>query len=676
MASQAAPDQPGERTGQSRLTDVRDRSSAVGGARPTRGILRRHPSLPLALALVITGILTAWDAFDVLSRIDTPRYAADFYLYYLAAQLARAHGWSHLYDPSLFLPALHASSGRFMPYLNPPPMAALVLPLTFISYRLALVLWMGLMTTALLFAWQLAAPGRGLARFAHLTGVLGLFPVAFGIWLGQTTFLVVGAVALCWWLLKRGKEGWAGVALAVLAVKPQTAVLVPFALLLAGYRRAFLAWAGVTLVLVAGSLFSIGAGGLWYFRDSVMVVYGIPHLQMHTLLSVMGPGPIAPLASALAGALALLAAWRARGGAPEFPITVGLLGSLLVTPYLNVYDLTLGLLGAWLLLRTDPPRWHKVLLLLGYVPFEFAMLGAAPVVAFECVWLVSLLALSSRYGTGDRGRAHERAVFPPAPLAPGSRRPRRVVVLPAYRAAKTLRDVVARIPRDEVDHILLVDDASADHTAELALELGMDVILHPSNLGYGGNQKTCYANALLMGAEVVVMLHPDGQYDPSLVPDLCRAVEKGQGDVVLGSRWLGLDPAKSGMPGWKRLGNRFLTRMENWVLGLGLSEYHTGYRAYSRRFLETIPFAENSNDFVFDTQVLVQAARFGFRVAEIPAVGKYFQDASSVGLRTSVIYGLKTLLALGTYLARRVGVPCKWLTPRPSEAQRPGRLAA
>jgi glycosyltransferase involved in cell wall biosynthesis len=211
---------------------------------------------------------------------------------------------------------------------------------------------------------------------------------------------------------------------------------------------------------------------------------------------------------------------------------------------------------------------------------------------------------------------------------------------------------------------LLVDDASADRTAELAVELGIDVIKHPRNLGYGGNQKTCYANALLMGAEVVVMLHPDGQYDPGLVPALCRAVEEGRGDLVMGSRWLGLDPAAAGMPGWKRAGNRFLTWVENQVLGLDLSEYHTGYRAYSRRFLETVPFAENSNDFVFDTQVLIQASAFGFRVAEIPAVGRYFEDASSIGFRTSVVYGLKTLGALFAFLASGIGIPCRWLRAR------------
>jgi hypothetical protein len=146
--------------------------------------------------------------------------------------------------------------------------------------------------------------------------------------------------------------------------------------------------------------------------------------------------------------------------------------------------------------------------------------------------------------------------------------------------------------------------------------------------------------------------------------------------VALGSRWLGLDPAHAGMPRWKRAGNRLLTGAENWVLGLRLSEYHTGYRAYSRRFLETVPFPANSNDFVFDTQILLQAARFGFRVAEIPAVGRYFPDASSIGFGTSVRYGLQTLAALASYLADRGGIPCAWLTPRRPAPQRRGRLAA
>ncbi len=174
---------------------------------------------------------------------------------------------------------------------------------------------------------------------------------------------------------------------------------------------------------------------------------------------------------------------------------------------------------------------------------------------------------------------------------------------------------------------------------------------------------TCYLQALGMGADVVVMLHPDGQYDPAIIPNLCSVIEKGEADIVLGSRWLGLDPAKAGMPWWKRLGNRFLTGAENRVLGLRLSEYHTGYRAYSRRFLENIPFLENSDDFVFDTQVLIQAATFGFKIGEVPAIGRYHADASSVSFGTSTIYGLETLAALIRYVAHRAGFPCTWLTP-------------
>jgi glycosyltransferase involved in cell wall biosynthesis len=242
-------------------------------------------------------------------------------------------------------------------------------------------------------------------------------------------------------------------------------------------------------------------------------------------------------------------------------------------------------------------------------------------------------------------------------------RPRRVIVLPAYRAAKTLVEVVGDIPQGHADRILLVDDASADATVSVATALRLDVIKHQRNLGYGGNQKTCYRAALEMGADVVVMLHPDGQYDPAIIPNLCRVIEDGEADIVLGSRWLGLDPAKAGMPWWKRLGNRFLTSAENRVLGLRLSEYHTGYRAYSRRFLEAIPFLANSNDFVFDTQVLIQAATFGFRIGEVPAIGKYHEDASSISFRTSTVYGLKTLGALIRYVAHRAGFTSDWLTP-------------
>ncbi|TMD39565.1 MAG: glycosyltransferase [Chloroflexi bacterium] len=522
------------------------------------------------------------------------------------------------------------------------------------GYPVALTIWSAAMFGALLLAWRILAPGSRLDRFAHLMATLGLYFVQMLLRLGQVVSLVMAAIAGCWWLIRHNKPLLAGMVLGVMVLKPQTALLVPLTLLVAGYRRVFVGWALVAVPLTIASLLAIGVQGIRNFEYASYIVYYLPKL---TLVSVnwVFPGVPAVAIGVIALGLTLSTAWRARRRGPELPIAVGLVGSTLVTPYLNVYDLTGLILSAWLALRVGLQPWQKVLLVICYVPLVFANADSWPVptIAVRCAWLVALFALSAR----------PRQMWLPRldDLGP---RARRVVVLPAYRAEKTLRDVVAGIPRGEADRILLVDDASLDRTAEVALELGIDVIKHPRNLGYGGNQKTCYANALLMGAEVVVMLHPDGQYDPGLVPALCRAVEEGKGDVVLGSRWLGIDPAAAGMPSWKRMGNRFLTWTENRVLGLNLSEYHTGYRAYSRRFLETIPYAENSNDFVFDTQLLIQAASFGFRVAEIQAVGRYFEDASSIGFKTSVIYGLKTLVALATYLASEVALPSRWLRPR------------
>ena len=234
---------------------------------------------------------------------------------------------------------------------------------------------------------------------------------------------------------------------------------------------------------------------------------------------------------------------------------------------------------------------------------------------------------------------------------------RTVVVMPAYNAAKTLRTTLERIPPGVVDTIILVDDGSRDGTSELAASLDLVVITHPHNAGYGANQKTCYMEALRDGADVIVMLHPDGQYDPAILDDMVEVIRSGKADVVLGSRFLNPGGARAGgMPWWKRAANRFLTGYENRVLGLGLSEYHTGYRAYSRRFLSTVPFLRNANDFVFDTQILTQAASFGFTVAEVPVTTKYFDDASSVNFRVSLVYGLKTVWTVNRYVLHRLGL--------------------
>ncbi|MBI2265109.1 MAG: glycosyltransferase family 2 protein [Armatimonadetes bacterium] len=226
--------------------------------------------------------------------------------------------------------------------------------------------------------------------------------------------------------------------------------------------------------------------------------------------------------------------------------------------------------------------------------------------------------------------------------------------MPAYRAAKTLRETYLLVPNELVHSVILVDDGSPDETFALARELSIKAIRHPHNVGYGGNQKTCYMEALRDLADVVVMLHPDGQYDPQLIPELVRPVLEGEADLTLGSRFLIPGAAKEGgMPLYKRIANRILSGVENVTLGLHLSEYHTGYRAYSRKFLETVPFLRNSNDFVFDSQVIFQAVAFGLPVKEVPARSRYFKEASSVGFRTSVVYGISTLWWLTRYLLHR-----------------------
>ncbi len=227
---------------------------------------------------------------------------------------------------------------------------------------------------------------------------------------------------------------------------------------------------------------------------------------------------------------------------------------------------------------------------------------------------------------------------------------------PARQAAQTLEATFAEIPKDAVDEVLLVDDSSTDATVELARELEINVVWHPHQVGYGGNQKTCYLQALQNGADVVVMLHPDGQYEPELIPSMIEPIVEGEADLVMGSRLLvpgwALD---AGMPKWKFVANRFLTTIQNWIMHTDLSEAHTGYRAYSRDLLIGIPFLRNSLDFVFDAEVLYQATELGYRIEEVPARCRYFDEASSVGFKSGVVYGTKTLLAGARLMLHRAG---------------------
>jgi glycosyltransferase involved in cell wall biosynthesis len=229
--------------------------------------------------------------------------------------------------------------------------------------------------------------------------------------------------------------------------------------------------------------------------------------------------------------------------------------------------------------------------------------------------------------------------------------------MPALNAARTIAPLVESIPRDWVDQVIVVDDGSTDSTLEVARKLDVSVVWHPHNVGYGGNQKTCYVHALQGDADVVVMLHPDGQYEASLIPEMIRPIVGGEADLVLGSRMLQRGAARAGgMPLYKIAANRFLTAIENRVMRTQLTDLHTGYRAYSRELLLRVPFLRNALDFSFDSEMLLQAAHFGFRIAEVPARTRYFRDASSVTLGPGTVYGTKTLLAAARLALHRRGV--------------------
>ncbi len=250
----------------------------------------------------------------------------------------------------------------------------------------------------------------------------------------------------------------------------------------------------------------------------------------------------------------------------------------------------------------------------------------------------------------------ERILQPDSSALP-RRQHKIIAVMPAYNAERTLAATVADIPPGSVDEIILVDDGSRDRTVELARSMGLTVIVHPQNRGYGGNQKTCYRTALEHGADIVIMIHPDYQYDSRVLGHAVGFLELNICDVVLGSRIRSREEAmKGGMPVYKYIANRFLTFVENLALGQNLGDFHSGFRVYRREVLETIPFEGNSDDFVFDTQFLVQAVRFGFRLGDIPVPVRYFDEASSINFRRSLKYGITTLGVVGQYWLDRLGI--------------------
>lgn len=255
---------------------------------------------------------------------------------------------------------------------------------------------------------------------------------------------------------------------------------------------------------------------------------------------------------------------------------------------------------------------------------------------------------------------------------PDSRKKKKViVVLPAYNAERTLERTIQDIPRDLVDDLILVDDCSQDHTFTLATQLGIEAIRHSRNRGYGGNQKTCYTQALHRGADIVVMVHPDYQYDPTQIPQLLGPLLREECDAVFGSRMLGKKFFEGGMPHWKFYGNVMLTALENMAFRVFFTEYHSGFRAYSRKYLETVNFLANSDDFVFDTEMIAQGVFHGLRIYEVPIATRYFQEASQIGWLKSVRYAISIVVVLIKFRLQEAGWKHFEIFTKPAKAELP-----
>ena len=370
------------------------------------------------MAATLTALLTLF-GYNLIQYVgmvfQTPRQL-DFFVFYLAPRIGLAQGWAQMYNPDRFLPALAAQTGNWLPYLNPPVFAWLLLPLSLLPYEVALVFWNILILLCLVVTWRLTAPGTLPQRLLLLLAALGLYPVMLGLALGQVTMLVLVAVALCFWLLRRDRPLLAGVVLALIVIKPQAAFLVPVALLAARRYRLCIGFALAIIPIAALSVLALGREGIDYWLASVAVNYHHPGYKFNSVAWVLGPGVPAIAVGLGAVAATLYASRKAPFKDPELPIAAGLIGSLLVTPYITVHDLTALVLAAWLVLRLDPPRWIKALLVAGYVPLFLANANFAhlPVLVLEAGFLVSLVMLAM---------ARARAVTQPQLVAGRSQPP-------------------------------------------------------------------------------------------------------------------------------------------------------------------------------------------------------------------------------------------------------------
>src|SRR6266550_3140935 len=492
--------------------------------------------------------------------------------FYSGARLFVTRGGSAVYDlvlqRQIQIEVTAQPPDRFivLPYFHPPFYTLLIAPLGYLSYRQAYVAMavfnviLAAVLIALLVRSSLRIHGRAAVVATAL--VAGFFPLFVTVLQGQSDLVVLVPLAAAYVAWARGRLGWAGIFSALALAKPQLLLLIPVLFLARRAWRALAGFAGVLFGL--GVISGVGLGiapvidylralGAWAIGGTLptngQIAYTDPAVYSlkNILQALPGGGTTALVLLLLLLALAALSlSWRPDK--PRLDFALAIAASLVLSPHQNVHDLALLVIPGFALADlalAGMLRWPHVAVAVLF--FAYAAIDLTLAINF---WAAALGALAiAGYLTIER-----MAVRPdPIPLGElqwSGPRPRRVIVLPAYRAAKTLVEVVGDIPQGHADRILLVDDASADATVSVAHALRLDVIRHERNLGYGGNHKTCYRQALAMGADVVVMLHPDGQYDPAIIPSLCRVVESGEADIVLGSRWLGLDPAKAGMPWW------------------------------------------------------------------------------------------------------------------------------
>jgi hypothetical protein len=349
------------------------------------------------VALAVVLVLFGFDVIQYFNFVVKTPWQLDFSDFYFAARTGLAHGWAEMYNTSVSMPALYAATGNWFPYQHSPVLAWLLVPLSLLPYALALTIWDGFLFGCYLFCWRILAPGSTRRRLLLLVAGLALYPVALGLALGQPTMLVLAGVSLCFWLLGRNRPLLAAAALALIAVKPQSSFLVPFALLFAGRIRLFAGWALFSLALAVLAVLALGLHGLQDWQHAIAIAYQLPGIRFNSVGSVIGSGPLAVAVSAVAAGITLLIGGLARREGPELPIAAGLSGSVLASPYLSAPDLAALLIAAWLILRLDPPRWLKALMVVAYLPFFFAnaLFMHGPFLLLECAWLVALLVFAT-----------------------------------------------------------------------------------------------------------------------------------------------------------------------------------------------------------------------------------------------------------------------------------------